>query len=292
MDESCNYLHKCNPLMDRHVRIVRMGRFYCAPDWSWDTMGVSDWKNRTSPSRVSWNFDLWTVLQGKGQLQTGDQSFDLTGGDCFILQKGKSYSARTDPCNPLVVIAIHYDYLDSNNQLVFPENLQLYHRIHDLEFMTHLLERLEDAWDTPRGEPKAGANIWLEACLAEIGRQDGRTETHGYLRKQKKLIEDICCEIRQNPEKEWNIDLLAKRLNCSRPHFSRLFKQLVDCSPRDYISTIRIEAARGMLHASNYSIGQIGKMLGYQDIYYFSRHFKLRTGSSPSAYRNSVGKLS
>lgn len=285
MKKSITNLQKCDIRNPFTARITRMGRFYCAPDWSWDSMGSSVWSDRGTSQPLLWNFDLWTVLQGKGHLRTQNRSFDLRMGDCFILRGDHPCSARVDPNDPLQVIAVHFDYISPAGDLFFPKEIELHRRLTHMEFFIHLLERLESSWAVHQQTQNAESNTWLSACLAEIESQDRISSLYGLPRQQSTQIETICAAIRREPEKPWNVEDMAQEMNCSRAHFSRLFKQFTGMSTRDFISNTRIEAAKSMLYSSNYTVGQIAELLGYQDIYYFSRHFKEKTGRSPSAFR-------
>lgn len=285
MKKSIRNLHKCDITNPYAVRVTRMGRFYCAPDWAWDSLGSSVWTDRGSNQPLPWNFDLWTVLQGKGHLKTQNRSFDLRMGDCFILRGDHPCSARVDPNDPLQVIAVHFDYLSPSGDPVFPEHTELYRRLTHMEFFVHLLERLESSWASHQQSMNVESDAWLAGCLAEITSQDRTSSLYGLPRQQSTQIENICAAIRREPEKDWNVEGLANEMKCSRAHFSRLFKQFTGVSTRDFISNTRIETAKTMLYTSNYTVGQIAELLGYQDIYYFSRHFKEKAGLSPTAFR-------
>lgn len=84
---------------------------------------------------------------------------------------------------------------------------------------------------------------------------------------------------------EYRVQGLAAELNCSRYHFTRVFKGITGVTPQEFVVKSRIEAAKGLLHSSSYTIGRIANLLGYKDIYFFSRQFKKKTGMSPSRYR-------
>lgn len=263
-------------------RLRRVGWFYCAPDWSWECHGSSLWPGADRPA--AWNYDLWTVLEGKGTFHAPQDVYTLRAGDCFILQGRHRYEARHDPENPLVVAAVHFDYIDQRGEVCFPHDIRLHRRIEHLEFFTHLLERLDTTWHAnPRDEILA--NTWLHACLAEIERQDRASRWHGFKRRQAAAIGAICRRMRNHPEEHYDMDVLARELGCSRRHFYRLFKEIQGQSPVDYLIHTRLKAAQGLLHASSYSIARIAELTGYRDIYFFSRQFKQKTGLSPSAYR-------
>jgi len=79
---------------------------------------------------------------------------------------------------------------------------------------------------------------------------------------------------------------LASLAGCSIPHFSQMFKSYFQTSPIDYLVNRRITMARHFLKTTDLAIGEISRRTGYEDVYYFSRLFKSRTGCSPRSYRS------
>ena len=78
---------------------------------------------------------------------------------------------------------------------------------------------------------------------------------------------------------------LAKEVNLSDFHFSRLFKARPGQTPLQYVNEQCLLSAKHFLVASSRSITWITYELGYQDTSYFSNKFKRCFGVSPSEYR-------
>lgn len=82
------------------------------------------------------------------------------------------------------------------------------------------------------------------------------------------------------------IEEMAQRLGYSRTYFSKLFKEIIGSSPKEYLCTKRIEQAKDLLQGTAISVAEIARATGYgDDLTFFYRHFKQRTGMSPGAYR-------
>jgi two-component system response regulator YesN len=53
----------------------------------------------------------------------------------------------------------------------------------------------------------------------------------------------------------------------------------------DYITQVRIDRAKGLLHGTHLKTYEIAGLVGYQDDKYFTRIFKKRVGMTPTEYR-------
>ena len=81
---------------------------------------------------------------------------------------------------------------------------------------------------------------------------------------------------------------LAQRFNLSAPYFCNRFKRYFGVSPMDFLISLRMHAAMHHLRNVNYTISQIAEIVGYSDIFYFSKTFKKRFGASPTAIRRQL----
>jgi AraC family transcriptional regulator len=78
---------------------------------------------------------------------------------------------------------------------------------------------------------------------------------------------------------------LARAIGISSPHLTRLFKQQVGVSIRQYAMQIRLHSARILLATTALPVKQVSHEVGIPDPSNFVRHFKKHFGVSPSAYR-------
>lgn len=78
---------------------------------------------------------------------------------------------------------------------------------------------------------------------------------------------------------------LARISHYSPAQFRRLFKELTQMSPSDYITTVRINAAKTMLATTNRRISDIAADTGFFDHSHFIRTFRRVAGITPARYR-------
>lgn len=85
-----------------------------------------------------------------------------------------------------------------------------------------------------------------------------------------------------------NISLadLAQEANLSKFHFSRSFKMHIGMSPKQFVTTMRIERAKSLLMHKDVSISSVALSVGFNDPGNFERHFKKMTGVTPSSFMN------
>jgi len=246
----------------------------CASDWSWNI----------SPAIA--DYDLLAIHSGRGSYRAGDSDtvIEAMAGTCILLRKGCRYFCKTDPANPMRVSYVHFEYVNPCGKVITPEpemTGDLSRQFHANHLIFELINKMAEAWRF-QNAPSA-ANTWLAAALLEYlsPAETGEGESN----ERAGQIRSLCRQIRQEPQRIWRIDDLARQAACTRDHLGRLFRKFVGQSPGEYIIQARIEAAMQLLKTSDHSITRIAELLGYCDVYAFSRQFSNRTGLSPKAYR-------
>lgn len=73
---------------------------------------------------------------------------------------------------------------------------------------------------------------------------------------------------------------------------TRNFKRYMKISPAQYILSLRMVNAQSLLENTDYKIGEIAEIVGYDNQLYFSRVFRKEYGVSPAQYRKKMEKSS
>lgn len=71
-------------------------------------------------------------------------------------------------------------------------------------------------------------------------------------------------------------------------YMNRIFKQCTGKTICSYLNTVRIQHTKEMITTSTMKLDEIGHLVGFSDVYYFSKVFKKATGISPSMYAKGV----
>lgn len=98
-------------------------------------------------------------------------------------------------------------------------------------------------------------------------------------------VQIIIALMHHDLRKKLSLDELADSVNLSRSRFQHLFKSETGYSPAQYLKTLRLEHARGLLETSLLSVKQILVSVGIPDKSHFERSFKKTYGLTPTEYR-------
>ncbi|MBI3828138.1 MAG: helix-turn-helix transcriptional regulator [Planctomycetes bacterium] len=82
---------------------------------------------------------------------------------------------------------------------------------------------------------------------------------------------------------------LARLAGCSPNYLSRRFKALYGATPIVYQHRLRMTTAAQLLQTTQYPIKQIAELVGFGDVYFFSRIFRKLVGAPPGRYRKTGG---
>ena len=78
---------------------------------------------------------------------------------------------------------------------------------------------------------------------------------------------------------------LADAMAVSDRTLLRRFGAAIGQTPLEYLQSVRLQAARGLLEAGDMRVQEIAVQVGYSDASSFSRLFRQEIGASPGAYR-------
>lgn len=98
-------------------------------------------------------------------------------------------------------------------------------------------------------------------------------------------IEMAVSYFNENYNTKISVAQYAESLHISTNWFIRNFKQHMKMSPAQYLLSLRMVNAQSLLENTDYSVGEIAEIVGYDNQLYFSRVFKKEYGISPAQYR-------
>jgi len=91
--------------------------------------------------------------------------------------------------------------------------------------------------------------------------------------------------LQRHPERDVDLDAMARAACFSKYHFLRLFRQAYGETPGRYRSRIRLERARELLETTDRGVTDICLDVGYESLASFTIAFRAQFGAPPQRYR-------
>jgi AraC-like DNA-binding protein len=244
----------------------------------------------------------------------------LAGGDCFLLAPGSAYTLRDNPrtrarsfCEvaprsgsqvisyggggaPTTIISGWFRFratsLKSLTRLLPPLILVKADQAQSLALHTTL-----NMLATEMAEPAPGSELvvnrladllFIHSVRAHIG---SRSETgkSGLLRAIfDPQIGSALKSMHEKVEHRWTVDSLAEACGMSRSAFAVRFKDLVEETPLEYLTSWRMQKATGLLQTGDKKLFEVAKSVGYDSDAAFSKAFKRVFGVAPREYRRNA----
>lgn len=91
------------------------------------------------------------------------------------------------------------------------------------------------------------------------------------------------CNLEKNIS--WKVSDVAEFSHYTKTHVNRMFKKYLSMSASDYLTKIKMNAAKVLVLTSNNSIAKISNILGYSSLSYFNKIFTKNFGLTPYQYK-------
>lgn len=172
---------------------------------------------------------------------------------------------------------------DLLGELTFPINTPI--TISNDMWINRVLQELEHEEANNTKATNAIIRSLVQLLMLRVGQQwdllQKSEETYPHYDDLIQIREKIF----SHPEKQWQIDTLAKEAHLSPSYFQVLYKQAFGSTCISDVISARITAAKELLSSTDNSINDISYQLGYTQVYHFIRQFKKITGLTPGNYR-------
>jgi len=146
----------------------------------------------------------------------------------------------------------------------------------------HLLNALDEL--LAEDEPSAALTDLTNAlihCVESLLRQPVARPGS----RAQSLLEEVRVFLQSHYQYEITRDSVAEQFNVTPNHLSRLFQTHGRMTFSSYLTNVRIDRAKHLLHNYNLKLDDIAARCGYHDTPYFCHVFKKVTKTTPMQYR-------
>lgn len=255
------------------LAVYSTGYQKCLPSHQWGP-GIRD------------HFLLHHVISGKGYYTSRNTTYALEAGDTFLIYPFEEITYTADPSNPWEYAWVGFVGTDAKTIMkasgFTPDHPIIYQSLNS-DYVKRQLIHIYEA----RGSE-------LYNAVEMTGRL--YTTLSGFLHKEGSLCitpktsydnyaQSAIEFIHNNYSYPITVLDIAEYVGISRSHLFRAFQETMDCSPKEYLTSFRINQACMLLLHSDLSITVIGRSVGFEDSLNFSKAFKKATGYAPSKYQ-------
>lgn len=103
--------------------------------------------------------------------------------------------------------------------------------------------------------------------------------------RDDQIVQQIVVQFRNHPHLSHDLEEIARRHGMSTSTLRRRWFDAFKIAPGRYLLNLRLQNARRLLAETTLPVGEIAAQTGFQDMFYFSRRFKLETKLTPTQYR-------
>lgn len=229
--------------------------------------------------------ELFYVQSGSGSFQIEEEEYSIQKDDFIIINANIPHTEKSSDDQPLEYMAVGVDgilfsFAQEKEYTVFncageQGNLVLY--------MTAMLREMKER----KKDYEYICQNLLQSVLLTLMRRASfelkvaaTTQISRECTKLKRYMES-------NYMHDLTLDTLAEYSHLNKYYMVHAFTRYCGCSPIQFLSQIRLQAAKELLAGTDYSIAQVAHSSGFSSQSYFAQCFQKSCGMSASAYRKS-----
>lgn len=245
---------------------------------------------------LSWNLDdciafynLMLIYDGEAEFTCNNTTVEASSGYLLFHKPGDVRKAHTFAEAPLKSYAIDFFYtcpILENGQWRFthPElPFDYYQKIDDKELFSRLLElfsRLNRIHLSTKDTKAVDERLIFTEILTQLFKYK---EVNEYNYANSRKVDKIINYMTENYMENLTIQQIAEHSNISPSYLGNIFRKVTGKSTIEYLINIRINKSKALLK-DGFSVSDTSKLVGFNDIFYFSKAFKKHEGMSPSQY--------
>ncbi len=238
--------------------------------------------------------NLMLLYDGKAEFRCNESRFIAGRGDLMYYKPGDIRHAVTYPDEPVKCYAIDFqytcpEYIDKVWKLPdYSLPFSFWQKITDSLLLLKLYDLFSELTKSALAA-RVRTDVRERAILTEILVLLFKfTERNQFSYSNAGKVETVIGYMTENYSKNMTLGELAEYARVSPSYLGSIFRSVTGRSPIDYLIEIRINRAKNLLK-DGYSVTDTSRLVGFNDIYYFSRMFKKHEGVSPSEYIHTRG---
>lgn len=237
--------------------------------------------------RILSSYTLVYITRGCGCFESTSSGLQrIAAGDVFVVFPGEWHRYRPDTDTGWDEYWVEYDG-DHARRIMDQRDLSPEKPVLTVGHDDTVLRLFLDLTEAIRQSPAGFEHIIATQAEQIYARVLATHRCRGRDAGEAELIRQACIRIMEQWDREIDFGHLASRFGLSLSGFRKKFHRVTGMAPGQYQQQIRMNRACEWLRQSEWTISEIAERVGYENVFYFSRLFKSKTGKSPTGYRAS-----
>jgi AraC family transcriptional regulator, arabinose operon regulatory protein len=218
---------------------------------------------------------------GTGWARIGEGSYRIGSQQAIVIPRGVPHSYGSDEAHPWTIWWAHVTGTDAPELVegmeVTADRPLL--RVRTIERAVALLDEIVSNLErdqTPARLMAASGAAWKLLTQLAVDRMLPAPDDP--LQRAMNYLSDRLDGSVRVPE-------LARLVGVSTTHLTSLFRRATGGGVLAHHTALRMARARQLLDTTDASVAEVAREVGYDDPFYFSRHFRRHHGMSPSRFR-------
>ena len=232
------------------------------------------------------NYILHYVLDGRGTYRIGTRTYHLEKEQGFLIEPNVMTFYQADAQQPWTNLWIGFQGTRAD-QLMREFGLSYRVPTFSSGCGAELLQIVQQILQSDRANVEQ--QLFLQAQMYTFFSHIAHSvfiQNGGFqMDKQNYYVQAAVEYIQTNYARSIKVRDIAEYVGVSRSYLTTLFQSILHTSPNAYLTNFRLSRAKEQLTLTNFPIGIVADMCGYQDSLVFSKAFKQHVGMTPSQYR-------
>jgi AraC family transcriptional regulator, arabinose operon regulatory protein len=271
------------PTLDRFVQAYLTRQLYVT-DVGWFPRVKGHYCRRNHGAKQN---ILIVCVRGEGWCEIGGKTEIVRPGQALLLPHDKQHAYGASPKNPWSIHWVGFLGDDADYYLqMLPHNswkvhisrtaltqmrsdfrsmyrcIRLGYAGHNIYYLTHAVRHI------------LGLLFYGNHAYAPEMREQSRYDLHAWI---EFMADSVGSPL--------SLAEMAEHAGLSVQHFASIFRRRTGASPVEFLIHLKIQRACQLLDTTTRRIADVGRAVGYEDPYYFSRIFRKVMATSPSKYR-------
>ena len=222
------------------------------------------------------------ICEGHGTLHSTPSPIALAPGKMLFMLPGERvhYTVNPDERWSISWIGVNGQFVDEccHRISVTPESPVL--DIRDMTTVSNIFDKIYDLACRATVSDNVMILSLLYRFFSILLAEHADPDRIDYVTEARKMMDF-------NFDKDITVRQIAESLHIHPTYLSRIFRDTMHQSPKEYLIRRRLACAQKMLATDSLSVSEIAHSVGFTDPLYFSRLFREKIGQSPQRYRQS-----